>query len=102
MEDFLNTRPSRAQMYAFIENMRDPARRKAELERRIARICDFVGIAEPTGTEKLLALHIGLLQEQNQALDRLTNRTAQVAAQTGQHPPVLGPVLAALLIDRVL
>ncbi|WP_180727802.1 hypothetical protein [Paraburkholderia largidicola] len=101
LDAFLNERPNRGQMVEFMNELKETGL-KENMEANILRICKSVGIGEPTGTDKLLALQIGLLQEQNAALASLAQRTGQVVDQTKQQPSIFGPVLAAVLIGKVL
>lgn len=101
LDAFLIGKPNRGQMVEFMTDLKTTGLQQA-MEANIARICKSVGIEEPTGSDKLLALQIGLLQEQNAALALLTNRTGQVVDQTKQQPSIFGPVLAALLIGKAL
>ena len=101
LDEFLKTKPTRGQMVEFMSELRETGLKEA-MEANISRICKSVGIEEPTGTDKLLALQIGLLQEQNEALAKLVRRTGQVADQTKEPPSIFGPVLAAVLIGKAL
>ncbi|MGF6605073.1 hypothetical protein P3T23_009834 [Paraburkholderia sp. GAS448] len=101
LDTFLDGKPTRGQMIEFLNDLKEHGLKEA-MEANILRICKSVGIEEPTGADKLLALQIGLLQEQNEALATLTRRTGQVAEQTKQQPSIFGPVLAAVLIGKAL
>lgn len=101
LDEFLDRKPTRGQMVDFMGDMKAHGLKEA-MEVNILRICKSVGIEDPTGTDKLLALQIGLLQEQNEALATLAQRTGQVANQTKQQASIFGPVLAAVLIGRAL
>ncbi|CAN7786562.1 hypothetical protein LJR034_008704 [Caballeronia sp. LjRoot34] len=101
LDAFLNGKPNRGQMVEFMNDLKTTGLQQ-QMDANIARICKSVGIEEPTGTDKLLALQIGLLQEQNEALALLANWTGQVVDQTKQQPSIFGPVLAALLIGKAL
>lgn len=101
LDALLDTKPTRGQVEAFMTYLNTTGL-KEELEANILRICESVGIASPTGSEKLLALQIGLLQEQNAALVSLAKKTDQVAANAKQQPSIFGPVLAAILIGKAL
>jgi len=101
LDTFLSGKPTRGQMVEFMNELKETGLKEA-MEANILRICKSVGIEQPTGTDKLLALQIGLLQEQNEALTILARRTGQVAEQTKQQPSIFGPVLAAMLIGKAL
>ncbi|WP_157659507.1 hypothetical protein [Burkholderia ubonensis] len=101
LDSFLNGRPNRGQMIDFIEELKATGLKEA-MEANILSICRSVGIDEPTGTDKLLAMQIGLLQEQNDTLNQLAGLTSRVAAHTKKKPAIFGPVLAAVLIGKVL
>lgn len=104
LEDFLNSKPSRQQMYHFIENMRDPNRQKERFDKSILRVCKLVGIDEPTAGEKLLALQVGLLQEQNAALSVIANRLGaqNTHSKSGQDQSVFTPLLTGILLGAVM
>lgn len=76
LEEFLETGPTRGQFIDFLEQLKS-ATQQEKLDADIAHICALVGIENPTGTDKLLALQIGLLQEQNAAIGLLANRAGQ-------------------------
>lgn len=101
LDAFLGTGPTRGQMIDFMEELKTVGL-KAEMEANVLRICNSVGIEEPTRTEKLLAIQIGLLQEQNEALRRLASSNGRVAEQTKQQPAIFGPILMGMLLGRVL
>lgn len=100
LDAFLGTQPSRSAMIAFMDELKTTGMKK-EMQAKIARICESVGIDSPTGTDRLLALQIGLLREQNEALALLANRTGQVVAQTQQQASIFGPLLAGILIGKM-
>ncbi len=104
LEEFLNTRPSRSQMTGFIESLRDPDLQRERFDRNILRICKLVGIDEPTPADKLLALQIGLQQEQNAALELIANRldAAGKQSQSGQCPSAFSPFLTGMLLGTVM
>lgn len=64
LDGFLESGPTRGQMVDFMNDLKEHGLKEV-MEANILRICKSVGIEEPTGTDKLLALQIGLLQEQN-------------------------------------
>ncbi|MDR6208176.1 hypothetical protein [Paraburkholderia graminis] len=104
LEEFLNRQPSRAQMYEFIEDLRNPTRQKARFDANILRVCKLVGIDEPTAAEKLLALQIGLQQEQNAALALIASRLGShgTGSDSGQSQSVFGPLLTGMLLGAVI
>jgi len=102
LDDFLNTQPSRKQMSEFIEKMLDPARHQERFDRGIMRVCKLVGIDEPTAGEKLLALQIGLLQEQNATLSVIANKLDASKSQSAQSQSVFTPMLAGMLIGGMI
>ncbi|GAB6849154.1 hypothetical protein [Paraburkholderia kururiensis] len=104
LEEFLSRQPSRAQMYDFIEDLRNPNRQKERFEANISRLCKLVGIEEPTPGEKLLALQIGLQQEQNATLALIASRlgSQKNGADSGQSPSVFGPLLTGALLGAVI
>ncbi|MGY6257289.1 hypothetical protein ACXIVK_27910 [Paraburkholderia caledonica] len=76
LDGFLKTGPTRGQFIDFLEQLKS-ATQQEKLDANIAHICALVGIENPTGTEKLLAIQIGLLQEQNANIGLLANRAGQ-------------------------
>ncbi|KWE97881.1 hypothetical protein [Burkholderia ubonensis] len=101
LDAFLSTQPNRGQMIDFIEDLKQEGLREA-MEANIQRILKSAGIDTPTGTDKLLAMQIGLLQEQNEALNVLAGMTSRVAANTKDKPAIFGPVLGAVLLGKIL
>ncbi|WP_207002604.1 hypothetical protein [Trinickia mobilis] len=99
LDQFLGTKPTRGQMVEFMNTLKT-AGRQEEMEASILRICRSVGIEEPTGTDKLLALQIGLLQEQNDLLARSAGRPVQVAEQGSGS--FFTPFVAGALLGTVL
>lgn len=104
LEEFLNRQPSRAQMYEFIEGLRNPDRQKERFDENILRVCKLVGIDDPTPGEKLLALQVGLQQEQNAALALIASRLGpqNKGADSGQSSSVFGPLLTGMLLGAVV
>jgi hypothetical protein len=98
LDAFLHGKPSRGQMLEFLEELRATGARE-QLDANIQRICESVGIGEPTGTDKLLAMQIGLLQEQNETLALVANR---VGALANQKQPVFTPLVAGIVLGTVL
>ncbi|WP_175762191.1 hypothetical protein [Burkholderia anthina] len=101
LDAFLSTQPNRGQMLDFIEDLKQEGLKEA-MEANIQRICQSAGIEAPTGVERLLAMQIGLLQEQNEALNVLAGLTSRVAANTKDKPAFFGPFLGAVLLGKIL
>lgn len=74
LESLLASNPTRGQMVDFLETL-NADKAAEQLENRIAIICKAAGIAEPTGADRLMAMQIGLLQEQNMLLQTGMTRT---------------------------
>jgi len=78
LDALLASNPTRGQMVEFTESLHAEAA-KAQLEQRINAICKAAGIENPTGAERLMALQVGLLQDQNVILNRATNQSREGA-----------------------
>lgn len=103
LEEFLNSRPSHAQMTGFIESLSDPDRQRERFDRNILRVCKLVGIEEPTRSDKLLALQICVQQEQNAALSLIANRLgAGKQSQSDQSPSLFTPFLTGMLLGTLM
>lgn len=101
---FLQTNPTRGQMNEYIGKLRASVGEE-QLKLKIETICRVAGIERPTGADRLMAMQIGLLQEQNAILQEGQTRAlnqmrsdAQAAAkadsQRNQFSAILGGVLA--------
>jgi hypothetical protein len=74
LEALLASNPTRGQLVEFTASVRAEA--AAELvKQRITTICQAAGIAEPTAADRLQAMQVGLLQEQNAILQQGLTRT---------------------------
>lgn len=101
LDALLASNPTRGQMLDFLESVRIEAE-AAEVEQRINRICKAAGVTEPTGTERLMAMQIGLLQEQNAILTRSLNQMkgAKEDDTSGLFTAFLGGTLIAATLSR--
>lgn len=64
---FMRTNPTRGQMLDFLEELNKSAKQTA-YEEGIKRICEAVGILEPSPQDRLMAMQVGMLREQNELL----------------------------------
>lgn len=93
LDAFIQTSPTRGQMVQYMERLKTGGK-APELQSVILGICHGLGIAEPTPSEQLLALQVGLLQEQSRALQEVMTL---LATQSGQSAKSSGGTLTALL-----
>lgn len=97
----LASNPTRGQMVEFLESLRIEIE-AADVDKRILQICKAAGIIEPTSTERLMAVQIGLLQEQNMILTRSFNQMkgAKEDDSGGLFTAFLGGALIAATLSR--
>lgn len=85
LNNFVGTSPNRGQMNEFMDYLHT-AVAEERVMRKIEHICRISGIVNPTGSERLMAMQIGLIQEQNAllkgGLTRALNRMQADAKQT--------------------
>lgn len=74
LDALIASNPTRGQMVDFTESVRMEAT-AFQLEQRIAAICKAAGLEQPTGAERMMAMQIGLLQDQNTILQSGLTRT---------------------------
>ncbi len=105
---FMATEPTRGQMLEFLETVRDEAQ-KVNLRERIDAICQAAGIEQPSGADRLMAMQIGLLQEQNvilrDGLTRMLNQMradAQADAKADVANAALTTILGGVMLGAVL
>lgn len=102
LDMLLASNPTRGQMLAFMESLRIEVD-AAQVEQRINAICKAAGVEVPTNTERLMAVQIGLLQEQNAMLARVVNQMradSQEAGSSGLFTALLGGTLIAATLSR--
>lgn len=100
-EAFIKTRPTRGQMVSYLENLKEGGSSKA-LESVAVSICHGLGISDPSPSERLLAIQVGLLQEQSRALNELLKKTSpQSNAGKASSGGVTG-LLAGVIIGSLL
>lgn len=101
LDALLASNPTRGQMVEFLESLRIEIE-AADVKKRIMRICEAAGINEPTSTERLMAVQIGLLQEQNAILTRSLNQMkgAKEDTPSGLFTAFLGGTLIAATLTR--
>lgn len=102
LEEFILTAPSRGQMVQYMERLKTEGKAQ-ELQSVILGICHGLGITKPTPSEQLLALQVGLLQEQSKALhDELTQLSKQNGRPVAQSGVTLTSLLAGFVIGGAL
>lgn len=101
LDALLASNPTRGQMVEFLTSLRIETE-AAEVEKRINQICKAVGINEPTNTERLMAMQIGLLQEQTAILTRSLNQMKGTKDNepSGLFAAFLGGALIATTLSR--
>lgn len=100
LDALLASNPTRGQMVEFTESVHIEAA-KAQLEQRIDTICKAAGIDKPTGVERLMALQVGLLQDQNVILTRASNQ-ARADATTDEPTDSFTALVGGLMLGAVL
>lgn len=74
LEAMLASNPTRGQMVDFTASVRADAA-SHQLDQRVKAICKAAGIEDPSGADRLMAMQIGLLQDQNTILQSGMTRT---------------------------
>ncbi|WP_175011325.1 hypothetical protein [Burkholderia lata] len=103
VDDFLLGEPNRGQMLDFLEHLK-AVNNKEEVEAKILQICSLAGIESPTGTDKLLAMQVGLLQELAATSGRMSGHTAHIAREivnARSQQSMFGPLLAVFLFGKL-
>lgn len=77
LETLLRTKPTRGQMLDFLEELNKSGKQKA-FEEEISRICEAVGILEPSPQDKLIAIQVGMLREQNEMLQHIARGVGSI------------------------
>jgi hypothetical protein len=91
-------------MVEFIESLHTEAA-AAEIDRRIYAICKAAGIESPTGTDRLMAMQIGLLQDQNSILQSGMTRTLnqmRADAKADDSSGIFTSLVGGLMLGAVL
>ena len=70
MSKLMRTNPTRGRMLEFLEELNKLAKQAAN-EDEIRKICSAVGIQEPSAQDRLLAMQVGMLHEQNELLNQI-------------------------------
>lgn len=102
LDEFLRASPTRGQMLEFLETLHKEAESVKLLE-RTDTICQAVGIQQPTGADRLMALQVGLIQEQNSLLKRgLNQMRADAKAKADSDDGLITSALGGLILGAVL
>lgn len=98
LEALLLTSPSRGQMLDFLEGVRKSnEQQKADAE--VLRICQSFGIVEPSPQDRLAAIQVLMIQEQNEMLQHIAARVGVIAKEK---PLTFSGALGAVLLGNVL
>jgi hypothetical protein len=100
LAEFLTGNPTRGQMVDFLGQLRVEGL-KAGFDANILRICEAVGVTEPTGTDRLLALQISLLREQNELLTSLAKRAGRIEDEIKDLPFQTSGFLTGFLFGKL-
>jgi hypothetical protein len=85
-------------MLDFLEETRKE-NEQGQLEAEILRICRSVGIVEPSPQDKLLAMQIGMIREQNEMLQHIGLRVGSIAKK---QPLTFTGALGAVILGNAL
>lgn len=102
LDKLLASNPTRGEMVEFLASLHVEVE-AANVEQRIKQICKAAGVVEPTSTERLMAVQIALLQEQNAILSRSFNQMKGEAKEdgpSGLFTAFLGSTLLAAALSR--
>ncbi|CAN7747543.1 hypothetical protein [Duganella sp. LjRoot269] len=104
LSTFLASGPTRGEMADFLSSLRSTAAEDL-LKERIEAICRVAGIEQPSGSDRLMAMQIGLIQEQNTILQNGIARTLnqmRVDAKADNSDSLFTALLGGTLIGVAL
>ncbi|HDR9474405.1 hypothetical protein [Burkholderia multivorans] len=78
LDALIQTTPTRGQVLDFLETLNKRKQQQA-VDAEILRICQAVGIESPSPQDRLIAMQIGMLREQNVLLQRIAGRVGEIA-----------------------
>ena len=104
LDAMLASNPTRAQMVDFTATVRAGAAAD-QLDQRVKAICKAAGIENPTGADRLMAMQISLLQDQNTILQSVMTRTlnqTRTDAKADDSSGTFTALVGGLMIGAVL
>ncbi|MCC7684742.1 hypothetical protein [Janthinobacterium sp. FW305-128] len=104
IDTFLAAGATRGQMTDFLSSLRS-AVAEEQLKKKINTICRLVGIDQPSSADRLMAMQIGLMQEQNSILQNGMVRTLNQMrsdAQSQNSDSMFTALLGGALVGAVL
>lgn len=106
LDALLASNPTRGQMVEFTESVYAEGAAR-QLDHRIDAICKAAGIEEPTGADRLMAMQIGLLQDQNMILQAGMTRSlnqmradAKADESSGTFTALVGGMMLGAVLTR--
>lgn len=106
LDSFLASHPTRGAMNDFLASLRTLSAEE-QIAMKISSICRVAGIDEPNGAERLMAMQIGLMQEQNSILESGLTRTlnqmrsdANTTNSSGPFTSLLGGLMLGAVLTR--
>lgn len=102
----LQSNPTRGQIVDFMQSVHAQTDRD-KFERRINAICKTAGIEQPSSSDRLMAMQIGLLQEQNALLQSTAGRVlnqmrsdAEKENHEGSFSELMGAAMLRVILAR--
>lgn len=104
LDAFLGENPTRGQMLEFLETLHLEAE-TVKVRERLDLIFHIAGIEHPTGSDRLMAMQVGLLQEQNTLMKRSLNQMRADAKSKGESDDalfttIIGSVILGSVVGR--
>lgn len=106
LSSFLASNPTRGEMNDFLASLQTMAAEE-QVAIKISTICRAAGIEQPTAAERLMAMQIGLMQEQNSILESGLTRTlnqmrsdAKAIDSSGAFTSLLGGLMLGAVLTR--
>lgn len=98
LDALIKTMPTRGQVLDFLETLSKRKQQQA-MDADILRICQAVGIESPSPQDRLLAMQIGMLHEQNDLLQHIAGRVGDMAKTK---PLTFTGALGAVVFGNIL
>jgi len=98
LDALIKTMPTRGQVLDFLEGLNKRKQQQA-MEAELLRICQVVGIESPSPQDRLMAMQIGMLHEQNEILQQISHRVGTIAKS---EPLTFSGVLGAVVFGNML
>lgn len=78
LDALIQTMPTRGQVLDLLETL-NKTKQQQTLDAEILRICQAVGIESPSPQDRLIAMQVGMIHEQNDLLQHIAGRVGDIA-----------------------